>query len=261
MQSLLPFPDRAPTDPAMLDRWLAAAYEPPGGRWVRACMISSLDGAATVDGRSGGLSSAGDRAVLAVLRGLADVVVVGAETARREGYRPADPHPTLAAGRVSAGRRPAAVIAVVSQALRLDAELVRGDPGSVLVITSEAAPAAGRRRLEDEGADIITAGTDRVDVGRALEILAERGLRSVLAEGGPRLLAQLYAAGALDEVCLTMAPWLVGGDAPRILRGEAEPGRLRLDGLLQDDAYLFARYLVRSGASGPLAADQASLSR
>ncbi|WP_405633896.1 pyrimidine reductase family protein [Streptomyces sp. NBC_01174] len=249
MLSLLPVPDRAPTDPTVLDRWLAAVYAPPEGRWVRACMIASLDGAATVDGRSGGLSSAADRAVLATLRGLADVVLVGAETARREEYRAADPHPVLAADRVATGRRAAAVIAVVSQSLDLDPALFHGKPGSVLVITSESSPAPERRRLEREGVDVLTAGADRVEIARALELLANRGLTSVLAEGGPRLLAQLHAAGALEELCLTVAPNFVGGNAPRILQGPVQPGQLRLEGLLEDDGYLFTRYRVHSGGS------------
>ncbi|WP_030125717.1 dihydrofolate reductase family protein [[Kitasatospora] papulosa] len=249
MLSLLPSLDCAPSDSAALDRWLAAVYAPPEGRWVRACMIASLDGAATVDGRSGGLSSAADRAVLATLRGLADVVLVGAETARREEYRAADPHPVLAADRVATGRRAAAVIAVVSQRLDLDPALFHGEPGSVLVITSESSPAPERRRLEREGVVVLTAGADRVEVARALELLADRGLTSVLTEGGPRLLAQLHAAGALEELCLTVAPNFVGGNAPRILQGAVQSGQLRLEGLLEEDGYLFTRYRVHSGGS------------
>ncbi len=107
---------------------LHAAYAYPDRRpWVRANMVSSADGAVTLEGRSGGLSGAADREIFALLRSLSDVILVGAGTVRAEHYGPAEPssahaepsseHAEERAGR---GAPPAPVIAVVSQRLELD---------------------------------------------------------------------------------------------------------------------------------------------
>src|SRR5215472_15738405 len=80
-----------PADPASRTSELVAAlgeiYAYPAGRWVRANMIASVDGAIAVEGRSGPLSGVADKLVFAVLRSLADVIVVGARTVRAERYR------------------------------------------------------------------------------------------------------------------------------------------------------------------------------
>ena len=97
------------------------AYRYPNDRpWLRANMVSSLDGSAVRDGRSEGLSSAADKEVFGVLRGLADVVLVGAGTARTEGYRALRPKEAYAGVRASLGQRPAPVLALVSGRLDLD---------------------------------------------------------------------------------------------------------------------------------------------
>src|SRR5277367_238177 len=97
---------------------LAEAYAYPGERWLRVNFVSSADGSASVDGLSGGLSSAGDKKVFGVLRVLTDVILVGSGTARAEDYKPARARPSLAALR--AGRPAAAPIAVVTGRLDLD---------------------------------------------------------------------------------------------------------------------------------------------
>ena len=74
--------------------------------------MTSADGAAYVDGLSGGLSSAGDKRVFGILRVLADVVLVGAGTAEAEEYKPARRRPALASLR--AGRPATATIALVT---------------------------------------------------------------------------------------------------------------------------------------------------
>ena len=85
-----------PGGSALTDAALAALYDypdlgAPPARWLRANMVASLDGAATVDGRSGGLSNEADQQVFAMLRAHADVILVGAGTARAEGYGPVRP--------------------------------------------------------------------------------------------------------------------------------------------------------------------------
>jgi len=212
---------------------LAAAYAcPPGRPWLRANMVTSVDGAVTgPDALSGSLSGPADRAVFGVLRRAADAVLVGAGTVRAEGYRPAE-----------------LPVAVVSNRLDLDWSLPLFDaaPHRTVVLTSAAAP-ADRLAAARAGNDVVLCGDDRVDPGRAVAALHERGLTRLLCEGGPLLLAQLAAAGLLDELCLTTAPVLVGGSAGRILAGPDLDGRpWRLAHLLVDQDSLFARW-VRTG--------------
>lgn len=246
MQRLFPVAEPAPADPVELDYWLAREYGYPSRSWVRANMVASLDGASAWKSRSAGLSGRTDQILLAVLRALADVILVGAETARREGYGPADAHPNLASARLAAGRPATPPIAVVSQRLELADGLLdrQAPPGSqTLVITSRGAPPAGRRSLEERGLEVIEAGEDEVDVREALRILGARGMTAVLSEGGPRVLAQLQRHGLLDELCLSIAPRMVAGDASRIVNGTGEElTELRLTALLEADGFLFTRY-------------------
>src|SRR4051812_457920 len=113
MRRLLPDPGEL--DPADLDdTGLIDAYRVPAGRHLRVNFIASLDGAVTVDGRSGGLGSPGDRRVFQLLRALADVVLVGHGTASAEGYRPVTADSAVGRLRASIGRPPTTSIAVVS---------------------------------------------------------------------------------------------------------------------------------------------------
>jgi riboflavin biosynthesis pyrimidine reductase len=227
------------------------AYPPPGPRpWVRANMVASADGAASLAGRSGGLSSEADRQVFSVLRSLADVILVGAGTARAEKYQPVRPGeewPDL-----RAGRSPAPPIAVLTRALDVDPDspLLRGFPGSArtIVLTSRAAP-ADRQAAVRRHADLVVTGEDRVSPADAVAALASRGHHRVLLEGGPRLLAQVAGDGLLDELCLTISPLLAGGQTGRILQAATASGipagaaGLRLAHVLTDDGFLLCRYL------------------
>jgi riboflavin biosynthesis pyrimidine reductase len=208
-------------------------------------MVSSLDGSAVRDGRSEGLSSAADKEVFGVLRGLADVVLVGAGTARTEGYRALRPKEAYAGVRASLGQRPAPVLALVSGRLDLDpgSQLFHGGAERTVVITHASADAAARDRLAAV-ADVVVAGDDAVDLVAALDTLTERGLGRVLCEGGPSLLDAVAAAGRLDELCLTLAPQLVGGEGPRIVSGPDLGLSLSLAHLLEQDSVLLTRYVV-----------------
>jgi riboflavin biosynthesis pyrimidine reductase len=237
MRRLLPSPAE--------DVELAEAYAYPddGRTWVRANMVSSVDGAAVVDGRSEGLSTPGDKRVFAALRGLADAVLVGAGTARTEGYRSLRAKPEHGSRRRALGQRPAPVLVLVSGRLDLDPDspLFHGGAERTLVVTSAAS--GGRREQLASVADVIVAGTTRVDISAALDALSDRGLTRILCEGGPHLLADVAAAGRLDELCLTVAPQLVGGDGSRILAGPHLDKSVALAQLLEDDGALFARYV------------------
>jgi riboflavin biosynthesis pyrimidine reductase len=226
----------------------AYAYPAPvvdsGLPWLRGNMVSSLDGAAGLDGLSEGLSSPADKRIFGVLRALADVVLVGAQTVRAEGYRPALARAAFAADRAARGQGPAPVIAIVSAGLDLDFDLPLFTAPLVrtVVLTAEAAPADG---LAAAGrvADVIVAGEQHVDLVRGVAALAERGWTRLLTEGGPRLLGQLAEANRLDELCLTLAPLVAAGGAPRIAHSpQAVAERMDLVGLLEEKGFLFARY-------------------
>ncbi|MBQ0852721.1 pyrimidine reductase family protein [Streptomyces sp. BH-SS-21] len=215
--------------------------------WLRANMVSTLDGAAQHDGRSQPISSAADMRIFGTLRALADVVLVGAETVRQEGYRPARAREDFAARRAAAGQGPAPAIAVVSASLDLDFSLplFTSPLLPTLVLTGAAAAPDRIAAAEKAGARVVIAGDGTgVDPARAVRALADLGLRRLLTEGGPRLLGQLVAAGVLDELCLTVSPMLTAGDAQRIAGGPsvAVPSRFELTSLLEEAGFLFSRY-------------------
>lgn len=232
---------------------LAAAYaypEPsPGGRepWLRANMVCTLDGAAQHEGRSQPISGAADLRIFGTLRGLADVVIVGAETVRQEGYRPARAREDFAALRKAAGQGPAPVIAVVSASLELDFSwpLFTSPLVPTLLLTGAAAAPDRIAAAEQAGARVVIAGDGMgVDPVRAVRALADLGMTRLLTEGGPRLLGQLVVSGVLDELCLTVSPMLTAGDAQRIAGGPSltVPRRFALASLLEEDGFLFGRY-------------------
>ena len=244
----------------LADADLDAAYAWPGWPsptpWLRANMVSTVDGAGrSPDGLSAGISSDADRLVFGRLRGLADAVLVGAGTARAEGYRPAQPKADFVERRRDAGQREVPVIAVVSRSLRLDlaAPLYTEPNERTVVITCDSSDADARRRAA-EVADVVVAGDDDVDLPAAVDALRERGLPRIHAEGGPTLLGDLVAADLLDELLLTVSPVLAGGSyadgtgIPRVLAGapmEHAPRSMRLQHLLEDDGSLFLSWRLR----------------
>jgi riboflavin biosynthesis pyrimidine reductase len=250
-----------PGGSALTDAALAALYAypelgPPPACWLRANMVESLDGAATVDGRAGGLSSEADEQVFAMLRALSDVILVGAGTVRAEHYGPVRPESEgLRWSGLRERRAPSPPIAVVTRALDLDlgSPLFTDAPAHArtIVITTQSAP-PDRCATAARTAEVIVAGEASVDLKAALDALTERGHRRILSEGGPHLLAQLAGAGLLDELCLTVSPVLAGPDASRIVTGGLPmPGGgtqpYTLAHALADEGYLLCRY-VRQGA-------------
>lgn len=228
---------------------LAALYEFPAlgeMTWVRAIFVSSADGAAQgADQASASLSNPGDRRVFALQRSLCDVVLVGAGTARTEGYRPVQASEVDAGLRRRLGLAPVPAIAVVSRSLDVDPRLLTGGSATTIVITTNEARVAARDDPDDRSR-VLRAGSGDVDIAEALDALARLGHRRVLCEGGPTLLAQVVAAGRLDDLCLTLAPLLVAGDRRRIMQGPDldPPQLLTLAHLLEEEGALFARYLM-----------------
>ncbi|MBX7453383.1 pyrimidine reductase family protein [Mycolicibacterium sp. 3033] len=223
-------------------------YAYPGERWVRANMVASADGGATTGGKSGGLGGDGDKALFSVLRELADVILVGAATVRAEDYSGASPTADQRAARQSRGQAAVPPIAVLTRSGSVDpdAPVFRDTEVPPIVFTSAAAAPETRRTLGDLAEVIDVSGSDpeSLDVARAVSVLADRGLGRVLAEGGPGILGRLISEDLLDELCLTVAPVLVGGAAGRIVTGDDDDRtRLRLHQVLSDDdGYLFLRY-------------------
>jgi riboflavin biosynthesis pyrimidine reductase len=247
---------------------LAELYAYPAGPgpgsapWVRANMIASADGASSLNGRTGGLSGPGDRLVFSVLRSLADVILVGAGTARAEKYRPVRPAEVWA--ELRQGRPATPPIAVVTAKLGLDliSPLLAEAPpqARTIVLTTEQGPDDRRAAAAAAQADLAVAGTDRVTPDAMIDALAARGYPRILIEGGPQLLGQVIAAGLLDELCVTFSPVLEGGRASRILTPPfaAAPGQERQQGpaawppadlalahVLEDNGALLCRYLAR----------------
>jgi riboflavin biosynthesis pyrimidine reductase len=224
LRQLFPEPSEA-VDPLDVYRDLPVVEGRPS---VRLNMIAGVDGATAVDGLSGGLGGSADRRVFAALRSLADVVLVAAGTVRAETYGPAK-----------------VPIAVVSGSLSLDwtTPFFTAAVHRPIIVTSKQAPAAV---LEQAAAvaDVLIAGDTEVDLTAAVQALGERGFRNVLAEGGPSLNGALAAASLLDELCLSLAPRLVSGNAKRIVAGPAlvPPPELTLRTACEEDGYLFLRY-------------------
>jgi len=248
MRVLLPAP-AADQPTAELDNYeLAALYEFPGPRWLRANMVASADGAGFLEGRTAALSTPADMRLFGLLRVLADVVLVGAGTARAEEYKPARRRPSLEDLR--AGRPPTVPIAVVSRKLDLDFAtplFTQAPPDArTIVITCVRSP-DDQRAAAARVADVIVAGETAVDLEEAVAALRDRGLGQVLCEGGPHLLGHLAAEGLLDELCLTVTPVLAGPGPTRVVAGAPFPARpMTLAHVLTDDGELFCRYVAKS---------------
>lgn len=224
---------------------LAGADRP----YVLMNFVSSVDGRATIDGRSGALGSRTDTEVLQRLRTRVDAVMIGAGTMRAERYGRIVPDPEFRAYReqTKLSHDPLAVIVSNSLDLPWDAPLFTDGGGEVVAFT-----AAGEETEVPETATPVSVvrHTDSVELEEALAWLRrERGIRSLLCEGGPVLHGELQAGGLVDELFLTVAPKLAGGVERSILHVPLpDPIGLELAWLLEADSELFCRYRV-PGAS------------
>lgn len=232
------------------DLYRLYAFPAAQGRCVvRANAIASLDGGATTGGTSGGLGGAGDRFLFAVHRELADVIVVGAGTARAENYGGARMSVAQRRRRQSRDQAEIPPIALVTRSgmVARDLPVLSESEAQPLVLTCASAAGDARRRVGSRAEVIDCSGgdRDRVDLGVALERLAARGMTRVLTEGGPSLLGAFIAAGLLDEMCLTTAPVLVGGAAVRVAGGGGDglTALRRAHVLTDSDGYLYTRYV------------------
>jgi len=209
---------------------------------------TTLDGRAAIGGRSGSIGSEADTEMLQRLRTRVDAVMIGAGTMRAERYGRMVSDPEFRAYRESTGLAHDPLAVIVSNRLDLpwDAPLFTDGGGDCVVFTAS----------EEEPPGTATPVTlvrhpDGVVLDRALEwLLKERSIRSVLCEGGPTLHGRLREAGLADELFLTIAPKIAGGEGPRVLEGAlADVDQVELAWLLTSESELFARY--RGITAGP----------
>jgi riboflavin biosynthesis pyrimidine reductase len=218
---------------------------------VRFNFVSSIDGAATADGLSGGLSSKADKRVFDILRRLCDVVLVGAGTLRAEGYGAMRLDAASVQWRRANGLTEQPVFAIVSGRLDLDAAstVFTEAPVRPIVVTVGASPRTNKVALS-RVADVLVCGEARLDARVMLVEFAKRGLRQVLSEGGPTLFGTLLEADGVDELCLTISPLIEAGNAPRIAAGTLQQTRrMALHHVLVSDSSLLLKYRRTSAES------------
>lgn len=242
------FPDPGPTSPREQYTRLRLGELAPADRpYVVTNFVATVDGRAAIEGRSGPIGSDADSEVLHLLRTQADAVMIGAGTMRAERYGRIVPDSALRGFRERSeglAADPLAVIVSGSLDLPWDAGLFTSGFGTVLILTSSDGPVPETKTSVRVERHSSAEGVDLISALRTLR--QERGVRSVLCEGGPRLHANLVERGLVDELFVTMAPKLAGGRAPTLLEG-APPVTHALEPvwLLEKDGELFARYLIR----------------
>ena len=237
--------------PALDTEALTAAYAPDRAvPCLRLNFVSSVDGAATVDGKSAPLGTPADKQVFGLLRRLCDGLIVGAGTVRDEKYRAIRSDDEQRHWRIDHGLQPHPRLVIVSSRLDLDpaAAVFTDAPVRPIVVTHQGSKEAPREALA-EVADVIVHGVDEVDLAGAVGELREAyALDQLLSEGGPHLFASLYAADLVDELCLTLSPRLAGPGADRIIvgdRGADTPPTtpMRLHHAIAADSALLLRYV------------------
>lgn len=228
-----------PDSPAGLDRYYGDA---PLG--VRANMVLTPDGAGAFHGRTKAITDPSDQTLLGYLRGRADAVMVGAATIVAEHYGPVRLTPEVRAQREKDGYAAAPPLIIVTAHANLPATLpvfAPDAPRTIIATLTSAAAAAGDLR---EVADVIPVGDEVIDLARVIDALRERGLTRVLCEGGPYLLSQLIERDLIDDMCLTLSPYLAGTQRTTQQPGSdlSAPIRLRLRHVLTHDDLLYLRY-------------------
>jgi len=234
----------------LYDDLLLGGPAPLTSPWLALCMVTSVDGSVTLRGVSGGLGGPADHRALARIRDACDVILIGAGTARDETYPPYPGGSARQARRQQKGLAPRPPVAMVTRTgdlpdghpLVADPE----DPPIVIVARSDEATARARLETAPAGPHIrwIVAGEDTLDWDGALAGLEALGLRRISCEGGPRINGALLDAGLVDEVFVTVAPALVGGDGLRLTRSSAPAARsdLELVSALTYGSELLLRY-------------------
>jgi riboflavin-specific deaminase-like protein len=247
LRRLLPDPDET-TVAEQLNTLDLKPLAHPDRPYLILNFATTLDGRAAIDGRSGPIGSATDTEFLQRLRTRVDAVMVGAGTMRAERYGRIVSDPNFRAYRERTGLAHDPLAVLVSNRLELpwDAGLFTNGGGPVVIFTAS----------EEDPPETATPVTvvrhpEGVELDQALQwLLAERGIKSVLCEGGPTLHGRLREGGLADELFLTIAPKIAGGEGPRVLEGALpDIDEVELAWLLESENELFARY--RGITAGP----------
>lgn len=228
---------------------LVALYPRNPEPTLRVNFIASADGAATVNGLSGGLHGPGDHEIFDSLRMVCDALIVASGTVRAENYDGLRLTPEARAWRQAHGLPEFPLMVIVSGSLELNLDqLVFADaPIRPIVLTGRGADAAAVAEV----ADVIAVGDDQVDLAAAIAALHERGATQLLCEGGPTLFGALIAADLITELCLSVSPLLVGGGPGRIAAGAAGTSRrMSLRHALAVEDMLFLRYARKPADPG-----------
>jgi riboflavin-specific deaminase-like protein len=202
---------------------------------------TTLDGRAAISGKSGAIGSDTDTETLQRLRTRVDAVMIGAGTMRAERYGRIVSDPDFRAYRERTGLTHDPLAVLVSNRLELpwDAGLFTEGGGHVIIFT-----ASDQEPPQTATPVTVVRHPEGVELDRALELLLnEHDVKSVLCEGGPTLHGRLREGGLADELFLTIAPKIAGGEGPRVLEGALpDIDQVELTWLLESEGELFARY-------------------
>ncbi|HWF35606.1 MAG TPA: dihydrofolate reductase family protein [Solirubrobacteraceae bacterium] len=238
------YPEPATVDLLALLSELALAERAGAERpYVIANFVASADGRATLGGRSGPLGDDGDHAMFHGLREQVDAVLAGTGTLRAEHYGRLIRSPERIERRRARGLAPTPLMCIITRsgALPTDIPLLDDPESSVVVYTG--APVEITAEADVDVVCVDPAELTPLTVLRNLR--AERGIRSVLCEGGPTLFGALVHTRVVDELFLTLAPKLAGGGTgPTITVGAEllDPAAIGLEWVLERAASLFLRY-------------------
>ncbi len=221
---------------------------PPEGAHVFMNVVTTVDGRAAVRGTSHNIGTETDHALMMRIRGLADAVVHGAGTLEHEGIGPGVPR-EIAEERVRRGQRPQPLTVLMGgrRGVRLRGRLKELGPEELVVFV----PADASSEELSGHATVYTTHSEHPDPREVVRELERRhGARRILVEGGPTIYNAFLRAGLVQELFWTLAPKVVGGDAPGMFSGPPLPDApvvLQLRSMYASDSELYLRYCVAEG--------------
>jgi 5-amino-6-(5-phosphoribosylamino)uracil reductase len=242
-------PPGPPGPPEAFYTGLGLSELAPAGRpYVIANFIASADGKAAADGRTAPLGSPGDRAAFHLLRTEVDAVLAGTRTMFVEGYGPLAKNQELSDLRVRAGRPPQPLGVVISRSGTIPFEIpLFANADSRVAVYAPPGTDVPETAAEVILHELSTGADGLAAVMRSLR--TDHDVRSLLCEGGPSLFSALLLDDLVDELFLTLAPKLVGGDEVGVTTGRPldQLADLRLVHALEQDGTLFLRYACARG--------------
>ncbi|WP_448584695.1 RibD family protein [Thermocrinis sp.] len=146
------------------------------------------------------------------IRAKVDGIMVGCETVRTD-------NPSLTVRYVE-GKNPVRIIPCSTANVPLDANIFSKDAPTIIVSTLRA-PKEKIEKIRELGAEVWIVGEDLVDFERLLPMLYERGIKSLMVEGGSSINWEFVRRGYVDEIRLIHLPVIVGGEnVPTLVGGE-----------------------------------------